>query len=95
MTLPLGPGAPVFAGARQVGEIAVSQLKIGGGARFGMAILEAPYAHSGVDVYRTPAGPIRTLSPPFVANRSLFVRPQQHSYADRASIPFPDADPKA
>jgi hypothetical protein len=35
--------------------------------------------------------PVRTVSAPFVNNRSLHVNPQKHAYAIRSEIPFPGA----
>jgi glycine cleavage system aminomethyltransferase T len=57
------------------------------------ALLDRPYAVSGIDRYAAVhAGvqtPLRTVSPPVVCQRSLFVTPGQHSYLRRAEYAFP------
>ncbi|MCA9573231.1 MAG: hypothetical protein KC656_35590, partial [Myxococcales bacterium] len=55
----------------------------------GLAMLDIAWAHPGVDAYRAGEHAIRTVSRPFVLNRSLFVRPQTHSWRTRDSIPYP------
>jgi aminomethyltransferase len=65
-------------------------------AHIGMVLLDRAYAYSGIDSYQvnpsgdaTAAIPIRTVSPPVINNRSLYVNPQKHSYATRAAHDFP------
>lgn len=69
-----------------------------GDRHVGVGLLRVAYAHSGIDRYaaRSAANerviePVRTVSAPFVDNRSLHVNPQKHAYAIRSEIPFPRA----
>ncbi len=52
----------------------------------GIAIVDETYAHSGIDCYRAHGHALRTASPPFVNNRSLYVNPRKHSYRTRDEI---------
>jgi aminomethyltransferase len=61
------------------------------GGWIGVALLEVPYAHAGIDRYTVQGAGVRTFSPPAVSNRSLYVNPQRHAYATRAEIAFPPA----
>jgi sarcosine oxidase subunit alpha len=60
----------------------------------GLALLDLPLAHPGVDRFTVDGAdgarlPMRTVSPPFVLQRSLFVDPRHQRYARRAEYPFP------
>jgi len=59
------------------------------GAWTGTALLQIAYAYPGVDRYRVRDRPVRTVTPPAFANRSLVVNPQRHSYRTRAGDTFP------
>lgn len=59
------------------------------GGFVGVALLDAAYAHAGIDRYEAGGGSIRTFSPPAVNNRSQYVNPQRHAYASRHEIAFP------
>ncbi|MBX3190204.1 MAG: aminomethyltransferase family protein [Labilithrix sp.] len=61
------------------------------GGFVGLALLDAAYAHAGVDRYAVRGARARTFSPPAINNRSQFVNPQKHSYATRHEIAFPPA----
>jgi hypothetical protein len=52
----------------------------------GLALLDLDHAHPGF-TWQTPTGPATTVSAPLVTNRSLFVRPQRHAWADEATLP--------
>ena len=69
-------GAVLDAGASSAGD------------HVGVALLDRPYAHSGIDRYRVRGERVRTASPPLVKNLSLAVNPQRHAYATRHEIPF-------
>ena len=90
---PTRDGAPVTLGDATVGEILRASPQLGKNGSFGLALIDTPLAHSGVDQFVIHDGeqtvPMRTLSPPFVVNRSLFVRPMEHSWETRDEIPFP------
>ncbi len=53
---------------------------------FGIALLNRDFAHSGVHEYTVSSVKIQTHSPPFVINRSIFVKPQKHCFKERKSI---------
>jgi glycine cleavage system aminomethyltransferase T len=85
---PAVPSGAVRLGDRTVGDVLRASPSLHGDGAIGLALVDLAVAHSGIDAL-TAGVPLRTVSPPFVANRSLFVKPQQHSWADRATIPFP------
>jgi glycine cleavage system T protein (aminomethyltransferase) len=63
----------------------------------GAALIDRSLAHSGIDVFvaQDEAGrrvPLKTVSPPFVNNLSLFVQPGRHGYAQRDAIRYPGPD---
>lgn len=53
------------------------------------ALLELPLAVPGVSGFTVNGAQARTLSPPVVNNRSLYVSAQRHTWADRDSDEFP------
>jgi glycine cleavage system aminomethyltransferase T len=57
------------------------------------AIVDLPYAAAGVGRYAVEhdgaRSPVRTVSPPVINNRSLYVSPQRHGYAGREGDVFP------
>ncbi len=90
---PIEVGAAVRAGDRRIGMIVNAG---DSGTReevVALALLERAYAASGIDLYtvESSAGrvPARTVSPPLINNRSLYVSPQLHSYAAREQEAFP------
>jgi aminomethyltransferase len=57
-----------------------------------LALLDRPVAHSGLrglTVARDRSPELRTVSPPVLNNRSLFVNPQKHRYRTRDTLEFP------
>ncbi|MGH7613591.1 MAG: glycine cleavage T C-terminal barrel domain-containing protein [Gemmatimonadales bacterium] len=56
-----------------------------------LALLDTAYAYPGIDDFRVGTEGIRarSVSPPVVNNRSLYVNPQVHSYATRHETDFP------
>ena len=56
----------------------------------GMAMIDLPYAFPGVDhLCIGGTDDCRTVTPPVLANRSLYVNAQIHSYASRHDDAFP------
>jgi glycine cleavage system aminomethyltransferase T len=86
----LAPGDPVHEGATEIGSLLWAERSITLGDSVAIALLDEPYWHSGIDAYRVRGEPVRTVSAPLLTNRSLFVNPQKHAYADRAAIRFPE-----
>ncbi|MDX1493039.1 MAG: hypothetical protein R3253_03115 [Longimicrobiales bacterium] len=55
-----------------------------------LALLDLDYALPGVDMLTVGEGvSARTVTPPVITNRSLYVNPQVHSYASRDTDDFP------
>ncbi len=62
------------------------------GGWIGMALVEVALAHAGLGGFEVPAcepSPVRTVAPPVVSIRRLFVQPQRHSYVTRAEVDWP------
>jgi glycine cleavage system aminomethyltransferase T len=80
-------------GTVKIGTIICGYPNCHGKGWIGLAMIDLPYAVSGVHDYsaESASGPVRcsTLSMPLVNNRSLYVDPQIHSYADRDELTFP------
>jgi aminomethyltransferase len=71
-----------------VGEILVAAPDVAGPGAIGLALLDRDLAVAGLG-YDAASGPIRTVSLPMIANRSLYVRPQRHTWADEPTLPYP------
>ena len=88
----LRTGDEVRHGDRVIGAVLDAERSLTLGDSVGLALLDLPYAHSGIDRYTANGAPLRTVSAPFVNNLSSYVNPQRHSYAARHEIAFPGAD---
>lgn len=56
----------------------------------GLALMDTAYAHPGVDALHIgDSHEARSVTPPVITNRSLYVNPQVHSYASRHEDDFP------
>jgi aminomethyltransferase len=90
---PLEAGDDVLLDDTRIGRVLESIRSITTAECIGVALLDRAYAHSGISRYTARRGdrrvPLRTVSPPFVNNMSLFVNPQRHAYVDRDEIRFP------
>ena len=79
----------IFCNNDEIGFIINSAPYLSGEGYIGLAMIQWPYAESGVvNEYQSSAGAIRTVSPPFINNRSLVINPQIHSYLDLDEIQF-------
>lgn len=79
------PGAEVRYRGQPIGRVENSGYSYTLGRPIAVAFLDAEYAFVGLDYDVASAGtaqPARTVSAPFVLNRSLEIRPQEHSYFD-------------
>lgn len=85
-------GEPVFCGETRIGEVLVAERSMTLGQEIGIALLDAEYAHSGVDRYRANEVPLTTVSAPFVNNLSLHVNVYRDRYARRSEVKFPGFD---
>ncbi len=90
---PLQPGQVVSNAGGVIGRVLRAEYSPMLDAYVVMTLLHRAYAYSGIDVYTVEADgqsiPIRTVSPPVLNNRSLYVSAQKHSYATRAGHSFP------
>ncbi len=79
----------VYHKGEEIGFIVNAAPYLSGKGYIGLAMIQRPFAESGISGYQTNAGKVRTASPPFVNNRSLVVNPQIHSYFEKDEIQFP------
>jgi aminomethyltransferase len=83
----------VFCDNKKIGFIINASRFISGNGSIGLAMLDMPYAVSGISCYEVLSqgdkAPLKTVSPPFIRNRSLCVDPQIHAYQERETISFP------
>lgn len=96
---PFHAGDRVVFGDRAIGSVIRACWSPTLDAWIGAALLDRDLAHSGIDAFDAVddegrRSSLRTVSPPFINNRSLFVKPGRNRYADRASLshPGPDAE---
>jgi len=90
---PVVPEQPVELDAETVGWVLQGGWSAIRGEWVGWAMLDAPLAWPGIRRFHV-AGmdgpvPIRTVSPPLLDNRSLFVDPRRHRFATQAEQDFP------
>lgn len=89
----LSVGDALHFGEEPIGRILSAGFSPCSGKWIALAAVALPYAHSGVERYevRTSSGArvsVRTHSPPALNNRSLAVRPSEHSYEGRDEVRF-------
>jgi glycine cleavage system aminomethyltransferase T len=90
---PLVPGDPVLRDGHAVGRIVNAGACAPRGEWVATALLELDLAHAGLDGFEADGAGgrsgLRTVSPPLLNNRSLYVQPQRHGYATRAEVSWP------
>lgn len=90
---PVAAGDAVEAFGRPIGKVLACDASLLRGDAVGVALLELPWAHPGVEAYAARHGdglvPLRTAAPPHLNNRSLYVSPLHHSWAAREGEDFP------
>jgi glycine cleavage system aminomethyltransferase T len=90
---PLAAGDAVVFADKPIGALLQASASPLRGDWVALALLDLPYAHAGIDRYVARRGdrevPLRTVSPPLINNRSLYVSPQRHGYRARAGDGFP------
>jgi glycine cleavage system aminomethyltransferase T len=89
----LQPGQVVSNAGQAIGRVLRAEYSPMLEANVAMTLLHRAHAYSGIDAYTVEADgqaiPIRTVSPPVLNNRSLYVNAQKHSYATRSNHSFP------
>jgi glycine cleavage system aminomethyltransferase T len=90
---PLRDGEPVWLGERCVGRWLSVGYSPWRAEWVGLALVDIDLAHAGLDGFHTLVGPrrvaARTVAPPVLNNRSLFIDLQRHSYQTRDGDEFP------
>jgi aminomethyltransferase len=95
---PIAAGDGVRFEEAEIGKLLNAGFSSFRGDWVGLALLERPLAHSGIDRFVAVDGsggatPLRTVSPPVICNRSLFINPQSDSYCSRNGRPLPLVSP--
>ena len=76
-----------------VGRVVNAGWSVTRGDCVALALLDARWAHPGIETFTVShaadAVPARSVTPPVLNNRSLFVSPQLHAYATRAEVAMP------
>lgn len=79
----LAPNDPIRIGDERIGAVLAVAPSATRGDVTGWAVLDRSWAHAGIDRFvvdsATGTLPIKTRTPPLLANRSLFVDPHRHS----------------
>ena len=86
---PLAAGDAVLHEGAKVGTVLSAVHSHTLGRWVGAAMIDLPLAVPGVGGFTVSGHDARTTSPPVLNNRSLYVSPQRHSWADRDSAEFP------
>ena len=90
-TSPLAQGDFVFLGEARVGRIVNAGPSDTRGDWVALALVEKRWAHPGLNlcaIHGEARVEIRSVSPPVINNRSLYVHPQRHSYRAREDQTF-------
>ena len=94
---PLAIGAPVTYQGRLIGRLINAGFSESRSDWVGLALLDLPHAHAGLWGYLAEVdgreAPLRTVAPPLINNRSLFIDLQQHSWSTRQQDSFPPLSP--
>ena len=85
-------GLTVALGGAPVGSVLRWEPCAHGAGVIGLAAVPEALAHPGVTSFRVEGVSLLTVSPPLLANRSLYINQQHHRFVERDQIPFP-ADP--
>jgi glycine cleavage system aminomethyltransferase T len=85
----LASDAAVELGGMRVGTVLDAGWSPTRGEHIGVALLDRPVSHAGLAGFTSNGCAVRTVSAPGVNNRSLYVDPQRHAWATRATDTFP------
>ncbi|MDP1827747.1 MAG: glycine cleavage T C-terminal barrel domain-containing protein [Archangium sp.] len=86
---PIAAADAVLLDGRQIGRVLSAGESHTLGKWIGAALLELQLAVPGIPGLVVRGHAARTTSPPVINNRSLYVSPQRHTWADRNSTEFP------
>lgn len=81
--------APILLDGARVGTVLHADRSHTRNEYLALALLDVAVSHPGLSGFVSGDAPVRTISGPAVNNRSLYVDPQRHSWATRATATFP------
>lgn len=91
---PLDVGMELRYGGQTVGYIANADFSSLRQEYVAHGVLDLPFCRPGIEGFiagSSPSGPsLRTVVPPVLRNRSLYINPQRHSIGTRAELELPD-----
>jgi aminomethyltransferase len=90
---PLQTGADLYYGGRQVGKIANADFASLRDEWVAYGLIDARLSRPGIDGFTvgSASGPrARSVLPPVLNNRSLYVNPQRHSFRTRSEVTYPE-----
>lgn len=82
-------GSAVTFGERTIGEVVRVEHSPLREEWIAAALLDRKWAHGGIDRYTAGGVRVRTMAPPLIDNRSLYVDPRRHSFQTVDEIAFP------
>ncbi|AKF04262.1 aminomethyltransferase family protein [Sandaracinus amylolyticus] len=85
---PLEVGDRVTLGARELGTITRAAFSSVRDEWVAAAMIPRELAHGGIDRFEVGGVRVRTVAPPLIDNRSLYVDPRRHAYRARDEISF-------
>jgi aminomethyltransferase len=92
-TGPFKAGAELYYGGRAVGKIVNADFAALRGDWVVYGVVDARLSRPGIDGFTagSVSGPrLRTIIPPVLNNRSLYVNPQRHSFRTRSEVTYPE-----
>lgn len=85
----IAAGERVSLDGREVGEVTRAAFSHARGEWIASALVPRALAHGGIDRWRLGGTSARSVAPPLVDNRSLYVDPRRHAYRTRDEVRFP------
>lgn len=82
----LSAGDAVMLGQRAIGAITRAAFSHVRGEWIASALIDRELAHGGIDRFTANGVALRTVAPPLVDNRSLYVDPRRHAYRTRGEV---------
>ncbi len=90
---PMAVGDRVMLDGRPIGSVVNAGYSLIRRDWIGLALIDLPWAQPGIERYHVEQGtvrvPVRTVAPPVIRNRSLYVDPREHTYALRHEQTYP------
>ncbi len=85
---PLAAGAAISYRDQPIGKVLIAEQSATLDLPIGMGLIELPCAYSGIDRFVAGEVAVRTVSPPYVNNLSLYVDPRRHGWATRDEVVY-------